>query len=153
MTSTGTATASIEVACAPATAFTIFTKEIGTWWRRGTMYWNDAERGLELRFEPFVGGRLIEVYDATSGDGFELGRVTAWEPGTMLGFTWRTADWPAGAVTDVSVRFAASSAGCLVTIEHSGWDRLGAAGSTMATGYGRGWGELLGFFSSLSVGA
>jgi uncharacterized protein YndB with AHSA1/START domain len=152
MTGPGTATASIEVGCDPATAFTIFTAEIGTWWRRGTMYWNDAERGLELRFEPFVGGRLLEVYEATSGEAFELGRVTAWEPGTTLGFTWRTAEWPDGVSTDVLVRFVPRPDGCLVTIEHSGWDRLGAAGAAMSSGYGRGWGELLGYYSAYLVG-
>jgi len=147
MNQTTTATASIEVPCDPATAFTIFTTEIGTWWKRGTMYWSDADRGLELRFEPYVGGRLIEVYDAAAGTGFELGRVTEWEPGSRLGFTWRTGDWPPGVYTDVLVRFADTASGCLVTIEHTGWERLGEAGVAMGRGYSRGWAELLGFYT------
>lgn len=40
-------TTTTEVTVDPSTeeAFRIFTEEIGLWWRRGTPYWNDAERG------------------------------------------------------------------------------------------------------------
>ncbi len=34
-----------------------------------------------MRIEPRVGGRFIEVYDVETDEGFEVGRVTAWEPG------------------------------------------------------------------------
>jgi hypothetical protein len=34
-----------------------------------------------VRIEPRVGGRFIEVYDVETDEGFEVGRVTAWEPG------------------------------------------------------------------------
>jgi uncharacterized protein YndB with AHSA1/START domain len=147
MSGIGTATASVEVSCDPKTAFTVFTEEIADWWRRGTMYWSDAERGLALRFEPHVGGRLIEVYDASSGEGFEVGRVTAWEPGERVAFTWRTDDWDANLSTDVNVTFTATSGGTRVTIAHSGWERLGAAGEGMSQGYSRGWKELLGWYA------
>ncbi len=146
MSGIGTATASVEVSCDPKAAFTAFTEEIGVWWRRGTYYWNDPERGVSLRFEPHVGGRLIEVYDATSGEGFEIGRVTAWEPGERVAFTWRTADWVEDVTTDVDVRFVATSGGTRVTIEHSGWERLGAAAEGTSQGYSAGWQELLGFY-------
>ena len=52
------ATAEVRVAATPEEAFRIFTDEIGLWWRRGTRYWNDAERGLSVRIEPGVGGRF-----------------------------------------------------------------------------------------------
>lgn len=83
------ATAAVEVPCDPGTAFDIFTGDIGTWWKRGTRYWNDPARGAELRLEPRAGGRPLEVYDAGTGEGFEIGRVLAWEPGKRLVFTWR----------------------------------------------------------------
>jgi uncharacterized protein YndB with AHSA1/START domain len=140
----GTATAAVEVPCDPDKAFSIFTADIGTWWRRGTYYWIDPERGLSLRFEPHVGGRLIEVYDAGSGEGHEIGRVTAWEPGERLVFTWRIPDWPDGATTVVAVAFTAVAAGTRVTIEHSGWEGLDPQ---LPTGYSRGWAELLGFYA------
>ena len=37
-----------------------------------------------MRCEPGVGGRIMEVYDAQSGDGLELARITVWEPGERL---------------------------------------------------------------------
>jgi uncharacterized protein YndB with AHSA1/START domain len=147
MTRTGTATAMIEVGCDPHTAYKVFTDDIGVWWKRGTYYWNDSQRGLELRFEPFVGGRLIEVYDLGTGEGLEIGRVQVWEPGHRLVFGWRQAGWTADQNTEVDVVFQPTSAGTRVTIEHRGWDSLGAAGVGMRDGYTQGWAELLGFYA------
>ena len=144
--STTAATATVEVPCDPDTAFEIFTRDIGTWWKRGTYYWNDADRGLEYRFEPEVGGRLVEVYDLATGEGFEIGRVLVWEPGKRLVFTWRQGNWDPAQSTDVEVRFEPSGNGTLVTVEHGGWDRVPSAGPGVSEGYGQGWAELLGFY-------
>ena len=83
-----TAIATVEVPCDPDAAFDIFTSDISVWWRRGTNYWNDSARGRELRFEPRVGGRLIEVYDRQTGEGFEIGRVLAWEAPDRVLLAW-----------------------------------------------------------------
>ncbi|GIJ44649.1 hypothetical protein Val02_15350 [Virgisporangium aliadipatigenens] len=147
MTSTGTATASIEVAVDPKTAFDVFTADIGIWWKRGTHYWVDPERGQAMRFEPHVGGRLVEVYDTATGEGHDIGLVTAWEPGSRLHFTWRMPDWPAGVSTDVEVDFEPVGDNTLVTVVHHGWDRIGD-GVDRASGYGSGWSELLTFFAA-----
>ena len=145
--STAGATAAVEVPCAPDAAFEIFTADIGRWWQRGTNYWNDAERGRELRFEPQVGGRLVEVYDLETGEGFEVGRVLVWEPGKRLVFTWRQDDWKPSEFTEVKVTFAAADAGTLVTVEHSGWERITTASPGIGESYGYGWSELLGFYA------
>ena len=142
-----TATAAIEVPCDPDTAFDIFSGDIGIWWKPGTRYWNDSARGVELRLEPHVGGRLIEVHDAGTGDGFEIGRVLVWEPGKRLVFTWRQDDWPASEFTEVEVRFEPAGSGTLVTVEHGGWDRVRSAGPGITDGYSHGWQELLGFYA------
>jgi uncharacterized protein YndB with AHSA1/START domain len=142
------ATASVEVPCDPATAFRIFTADIGTWWKRGTRYWNDSARGRELRLEPRVGGRLLEVRDLDTGEGFEIGRVRAWEPGRRLAFTWRQEDWPAAESTDVDVWFEPSERGTRVTVEHSGWERVRSVDPAVGEGYGQGWAELLGFYAN-----
>jgi uncharacterized protein YndB with AHSA1/START domain len=146
------ATATVEVPCDPDTAFEIFTRDIGAWWKRGTHYWNDAERGLEYRLEPQVGGRLVEVYDLETGEGFEIGRVLAWEPGKRLVFTWRQGNWDPTQSTDVEVRFEPSGRGTLVTVEHGGWDRVPSAGRGQIEGYGEGWGELLGMYAQAAQG-
>ncbi len=144
---TVTATAAVDVPCAPDTAFEIFTAQIGTWWKRGTRYWNDSAKGRELRFEPYVGGRLVEVYDPDTGEGFEIGRVLVWEPGKRLVFTWRQEDWAPSESTEVEVRFEPTGNTTRVTVEHSGWDRVPSAGDGVSGDYGNGWAELLGFYA------
>jgi uncharacterized protein YndB with AHSA1/START domain len=145
--STTAATASVEVPCDPDTAFAVFTADIGAWWTRGTRYWNDAGRGRELRFEPHVGGRLIEVHDLATGEGFEIGRVLAWEPGQRLVFTWRQDDWGASESTDVEVRFEATGPGTRVTVEHGGWEHVPSIDPGTSEGYRHGWAELLSLYA------
>ncbi|WP_436498165.1 SRPBCC domain-containing protein [Actinokineospora sp. HUAS TT18] len=147
MSTTTTANASVEVAVDPETAFAVFTADIGAWWKRGTPYWNDGERGQQLRFEPEVGGRLIEVHDLESGEGFEIGRVLVWEPGRRLVFTWRQDGWAAAETTDVEVRFEPTKQGTRVSVEHGGWDRVGSAPAGITEGYTHGWAKLLGYFA------
>lgn len=148
-----TATAAVEVPCDPVTAFDIFTRDIGTWWKRGTHYWNDSGRGMELRLEPRVGGRLLEVYDLETGEGFEVGRVLVWDPGKRLVFTWRQANWESSEFTEVEVLFEPAGSGTRVTVEHGGWDRVPAADPGQIEGYGHGWGELLGFYAGAATEA
>ena len=149
---TAAATAAVEVPCDPDTAFALFTGDIGRWWKRGTRYWNDAERGRELRFEPGPGGRLTEVYDEAAGTGLEIGRVLAWEPGKRLVFTWRQDDWGPEESTEVEVRFEPAGAATRVTVEHRGWDRVPSAGPELSAGYGAGWAELLGYYRERAAG-
>ena len=84
-------TATVEVAVDPATAFAIFTEEIGQWWKPGPINWNDSDRAVGIRIEPGVGGRWIEVHDAATGEGLECGRILVWEPGVRLVFLYRDA--------------------------------------------------------------
>jgi uncharacterized protein YndB with AHSA1/START domain len=149
--STIAAEASIEVPLTPEAAFDLYTGGINRWWRLGTMYWNDARRALGLRFEPFVGGRFIEIHDAASGDGFEIGRVLAWEPGRRLVYTWREAGWDADAATEVEVTFQAVAAGTRVAIRHTGWESV-TDGLGTSRGYAMGAAELLGWYREASAG-
>jgi hypothetical protein len=59
------ATASVEVAADPGTAFRAFTEEIDLWWVRNPINFWDSGRVTAMRIEPGVGGRVLEVY---SGD-------------------------------------------------------------------------------------
>lgn len=78
------AQASVEVAAGPQTAFRIFTEEIDLWWVRGPINFHDASRVVELRIEPGVDGRVLEIYDEAAGDVLESARITVWEPGARL---------------------------------------------------------------------
>jgi hypothetical protein len=117
--------ATIEVAVDPATAFAIFTEEIGQWWRPGPINWNNSRRAVGIRIEPGVGGRWIEVHDAATGEGFDCGRITIWEPGERFAFEYHDAGHELDETT-VEVRFAPVVGGTRVTLEHRGWERVAA---------------------------
>src|SRR5207245_1054892 len=103
----------------PRTAFDVFTKEVGTWWRRDPRYRFDPERNGIMRFEPGAGGRLVEVHDQKSGEGFEVGRVLVWEPGARLVFEFRARAFAPGERTEVDVRFEPAGSGrTRLTLEH-----------------------------------
>ena len=141
-----TASAEVVVGARPDEAFALFTDEIGLWWRRDTRYWNDPERGQSLRIEPRAGGRFVEVHDLDTGEGFEIGRVTAWEPGRRLGLTWTQANWPEDVSTDIEVTFEPAGDGTRVRLAHSGWERV-PEGEARIGAYSGGWQEILGWFA------
>jgi uncharacterized glyoxalase superfamily protein PhnB len=115
----------VEVAADPLTAFTAFTDELDLWWVRGPINAYDSGRLVEMRCEPGVGGRILEVYDVDTGEGLELARITVWEPGTRL--AWKSS------LDDVTidVRFAPTANGTAVrleaTVSEGGADRGGSA--------------------------
>jgi uncharacterized glyoxalase superfamily protein PhnB len=112
----------VEVSADPQTAFTAFTDELDLWWVRGPINAYDSGRLVEMRCEPGVGGRILEVYE---GDALELARITAWQPGERL--AWKSS------LDDVSidVRFEPTEAGTLVrleaTVAEGGEDRGGSS--------------------------
>lgn len=137
MTDTVTAASEVEVGVDPATAFTAFTDEMDLWWVRGPInFFGEAARVVEVRCEPGVGGRILEVYDDRRGDNsLERARITAWEPGVRL--AWNSS------VDDVQteVRFEPTDAGTRVVVEHripaGGEDRGGTSWSRVVpTWYG-----------------
>jgi DNA-binding transcriptional ArsR family regulator/uncharacterized protein YndB with AHSA1/START domain len=141
---------SVEVPADPGAAFELYTAGINRWWRRDSWYWNDRERARGLRIEPFVGGRFVEVWDEASGEGFEIGRVRAWEPGRRVTYSWRQADWPPGEEMEIEVTFAPAAGGTLVTVNVRGWERL-TGGEEIGRGYGEGAKELLGWYAEAAA--
>jgi len=120
MTQPASVRVTVYVAVDPRTAFEIFTEEIDAWYRRGPHHFFDPARAAAIRFEPGVGGRLVEVYDTSTGEGREMARVTVWEPGQRL-LLRDTRD------TDIDVTFEAAGDETKVTLEHRGLERLPAA--------------------------
>jgi uncharacterized glyoxalase superfamily protein PhnB len=104
------ASASVEVAVDPMSAFTAFTDEIDDWWVRGAINFFDSGRAVAMRIEPGVGGRVLEVYDESRDDALELGRITVWEPGVQLSYRSLIDD------TEVDVRFDAIDDGTRVHV-------------------------------------
>jgi uncharacterized protein YndB with AHSA1/START domain len=135
----------------PAKAFEVFTAEIGAWYRPGRYSWNDPDRAVGIRFEPGAGGRLIEVWDEATGEGYEMGRVIAWEPGRRILFQYRNVSLPPAPLTEVEVRFQPVGGGTRVTLEHRGFDRLPAEVSR--TWEKRAWIAFMSWFSQYVEGA
>ena len=101
----------VEVAVDPDTAFVAFTEELDLWWVRGPINHHAAGRCLAMRWEPGVGGRLLEVYDDAAGDALELGRITVWEPGQRLAWNSSIDD------VKIEVSFSPAGDGCLVRVQ------------------------------------
>jgi hypothetical protein len=128
----------IIVPVPPARAFNIFWSEIGTWWplHSHSLSGMNGTAASGLRFEPRLGGKIIEVM----ADGSEApwGVVTDWQPDRVIEFTWQLRRPPEQA-TRVRVTFGATQAGTRVTLVHSGWDRLGEEASASRDTYDSGW--------------
>ena len=112
---------STRVAVDPARAFQIFTDEIGAWWRRDERYQFQVGQAGRLSFED---GHLVE--QASDGSVFTVGEVLVWEPPKRLIFEFRAAKFEAGEVTEVEVNFEIEGEGTRVTVEHRGWESIGA---------------------------
>lgn len=115
MSEAPSASSEVEVAVDPDTAFRAFTEEMDLWWVRGPInFWSDAHRVVEVRCEPGVGGRIMEVLDRPDSDEvWVLARLTGWEPPRRL--SWESEH------DDVSteVSFTATERGTLVRVVHT----------------------------------
>ena len=113
---------SLRVPATPARAFEAFTREIASWWRSDRLFRITPEGDGELAFEPRVGGRLVTRLP--DGKSFEIGRISVWQPGKRLVFTWRQANFSPEQSTEVEVLFEAVGSQTRVSIEHRAWDTI-----------------------------
>jgi hypothetical protein len=137
MSQPASVTATVYVDVDPDTAFRVFTEEIDAWYKRGPHSFHRPKQAIAVRFEPRLGGRLVEVHDADTGDGIEMGRVTVWEPGRRL--VWTDAEG-----TEVEVQFDAVDSETRVRLEHRGLNRLTPGRAIQVRDHG--WWLLLGWF-------
>jgi activator of HSP90 ATPase len=112
----------LRVPATPARAFEAFTGEIASWWQSDRLFQITPDGDGELAFEPGVGGRLLTRLK--NGDTFEIGRISVWEPGKRLLFSWRQANFPAEQSTEVEVLFEPVDGETRVSIEHRAWDTI-----------------------------
>ncbi len=124
----------LTVACPPARAFDLWANETSRWWPHGHSV--SGEAGLAVVFEPRPGGRIYERTPA--GEEHDWGEVLAWEPPRRLVYLWHLRFDRADA-TEVEITFTAVDEGTAVTIEHRGWERLGAVAEERRERNRRGW--------------
>ncbi len=110
----------IRVPAAPDEAFDAFTDDIGLWWRPSDLFQLTPRGDGTLSFD----GQTRLITTLPNGKVFEIGRVTAWERGARLAFTWRQATFTPDQVTSVEVTFQAIGEETRVTVTHRGWDTI-----------------------------
>ena len=113
---------SIRVPADPLSAFDVFTNEIALWWQPDGLFQITPRGDGRLAFEPGVGGRLFTQLD--DGSTFEIGRISVWEPGKRLRFSWRQSSFTDEQSTEVEVLFEAVGQETRVSIEHRAWDTI-----------------------------
>jgi hypothetical protein len=157
-------TVSVTVATDPATAFHIFTAETDLWWRSGPKFRIAGKHPGVVRFEPWLGGRLLEEFDEEFDSPsrprvFTKGRITVWQPPERFEFEWRGVNFVPGESTRVEVVFEAVPTGTRVTVRHSGWAALrpdhpvrhGQPGPAFIRATGLWWGALMSSFRELAA--
>jgi uncharacterized protein YndB with AHSA1/START domain len=128
------------VGCPPDRAFDYFTRDIGRWWPLARYSCGEAQ-AQDVRFEPCVGGGLIETTKA--GATHRWGTVSAWQRGERVAFSWHPGGDPQRAMW-VDVAFDANPAGTLVTLTHGGFEALGDRAATVKRAYENGWPTVFG---------
>ena len=123
----------IIVRCAPATAFRVFTSEIGQWWPLAKFSLGAA---TDCRFEARVGGRLYQI--DPSGAETVWGHVRVWDPPHALAFSWEVQS-SAEEAQQIDVTFRPVAGGTEVKLVHAGWDRLKTGGAERRDEYNGGW--------------
>lgn len=119
---TSKAFVALRVPADPERAFEAFTQEIASWWQPSPLFQVAPEGDGELAFEPGAGGRLVTRQ--TNGEIFEIGRISVWQPGKRLVFTWRQASFSPEQSTEVEVLFEPVGEETRVSIEHRAWDTI-----------------------------
>ena len=112
----------MRVPADPERTFEAFTEEIALWWQPSGLFAITPDGDGRLAFEPGVGGRFFTTL--ADGAEYEIGRVSVWDRGRRLVFSWRQSSFTAEQSTEVEVLFAAVGAETRVSIEHRAWDTI-----------------------------
>lgn len=128
----------IDVPLPPALAFDLFVHQLARWWplRSHSCGGDDA---CAVEVEPRVGGAVTEL--TRSGQRHPWGTLTAWQPPQHFAMRWHPGQ-PSAQATLLSVRFRAAGDGCVVELQHDGWQARDDAAAARDN-YQRGWALVL----------
>jgi uncharacterized protein YndB with AHSA1/START domain len=136
----------VRVDLSAAEAFGLFTAGIGEWWPLEEGYSFGGKRAREIHLEARLGGRLYERF--VDDDELDIGRVIACDPPHRIVFTWKSPRWPGE--TEVEVTFTPEDGRTCVSVEHRGFERLGAMAEAAARQFGGGWPRVVQAFAARS---
>jgi uncharacterized protein YndB with AHSA1/START domain len=122
-------------------AFTLFTRDIASWWPLDAHALRPGEIA-ELIFEERVGGEVYEI--STGGERGHWATVLEWDPPSRLVLAWEVN--PSRLGTEIEVRFSPEDGGTCVELEHRGWERVAADAAELRASYDTGWEHVLGRF-------
>jgi uncharacterized protein YndB with AHSA1/START domain len=128
---------SIWVERSTEASFKLFCEDIAEWWRRG------FAEGSKLLLDRRVGGRFFER--RPDGTEYEIGRVTAYEPPSVVAFTFRAPSWEQA--TQVEIRFSPERGGTRINLEHGGWEQNPKL-AEYRNNYDSGWQTILGNYEA-----
>jgi uncharacterized protein YndB with AHSA1/START domain len=126
----------VTVRCAPATAFRVFTADIGRWYPIAMFSINPA---VDCRLEPRVGGRLYEI--GAGGQETLWGHVLDWNPPHALVLSWQ-ARCSEEEAQRIDISFRSVPDGTEVRLTHAGWEKLKVDGAEWRDKYDHGWVEV-----------
>lgn len=133
-----------EVDCPREHAFAVWTTDISRWWPRSHTVSGASDVDVVLETRP--GGRIFER--TSNGAEHDWGEIVAWDPPHQFGYLWHMRRDRADA-TEVVVTFTSLvDARTRVSIEHRGWERLGAEGRQWRERNKAGWDGLLPHYMS-----
>lgn len=132
VTATEAITKEIRVDASVATAFDVFIERIGEWWPLGRYSIYGAEATVA-----FEGDRIVER--SSTGDESVWGEVLEIEAAARVRFTWHPGRAEDDDPTEVEVTFASDGDGTLVTLVHSGWERVSEERRAGRVDYDNGW--------------
>ena len=133
----------IRVDATPETAFEVFTRRIGDWWP--LEHYSVFGREATVAFE---GEHIVER--SPSGEETVWGEVVDFELTGRVRFTWHPGRPSDDEPTEVEVTFSSDGDGTLVTLVHSGWERLSDERRAGRVDYDNGWPLVLERYAELT---
>lgn len=124
-----------RIATSPEVAFDLFTRRINDWWPTVTHSVSNDEAS-EVSLDPRVGGLILET--THDGEQHEWGRITEWEEGKRVAFSWYPGQ-KSDLATLVEVSFRPAADGAEMILIHTGWEIRGDDAAEIREGYESGW--------------